>query len=361
MNDDSEVRVVRLAPRDVTTSSDHMRSFRDLILANEEQYPAIKKWLREKVFDGVRTGERVAFIGYHGSRPAISAVVKRGVTSKFCHLRINDALQNLNLGEMFFSMMATEVKRFASEVHFTLPESLWSTKSHFFKDFGFSSVNLAPKQYRSGERELRCTAPFNSVWRATRAKLPKLARMFRSGGYQLDLPLLLSIQPKFAMAIFTGSKRFEIRRRFSDRWKGARAAVLATRPMQALLGEVTIEGVQRAAPSVIWDHLGTHLGCVEADFRKYCEGASEVFAIELSNVTPYLSPVPVSQLSHLLDINLFSPQSYGDLKQSADWREAISLAAMLHASVTVRPRKLVKPLTSAITLPNETMGLFARM
>jgi predicted transcriptional regulator len=361
MNENTDVRVIRLAPHDVTSSSDHLRSFQELILANEEQYPAIKTWLREKVFDGVRTGERVAFIGYHGSRPAISAVVKRGVTSKFCHLRISDALQNLNLGEMFFSMMATEVKRFAAEVHFTLPESLWSSKAHFFKDFGFSSVDFAAKQYRSGETELRCSAPFSKVWKATRAKLPKLARMFRSGGYQLDLPLLLSIQPKFASAIFSGSKRFEIRRRFSHRWKGARAAVLATRPMHALLGEVTIAAVQQAAPSVIWDHLGDYLGCSEADFRGYCAGATEVFAIEMSDVTPYLSPVPIAQLRHLLDINLSSPQSYGDLDHSSDWREAVSFAAMLHASVTLRPDRQRKPQATAITLPQETLGLFSRV
>ena len=196
MGEETDIRVIRLGPHDVARMSGHFRAFEALILENEAKYPAIKSWTRGKVFDGIRTGERVAFVGYHGSRPAISAVVKRGPNSKFCHLRIDDDLQDLNLGEMFFAMMATEVKRFASEVHFTLPESLWEAKSAFFKDFGFSSVALAPAQYRRGESELRCSAPFARVWAATRRKLPKLGRLFRSAGYSMDIPFLLPIQPR---------------------------------------------------------------------------------------------------------------------------------------------------------------------
>jgi predicted transcriptional regulator len=261
---------------------------------------------------------------------------------------------------MFFAMMATEVKRFASEVHFTLPESLWATKAHFFEGFGFSTVDLAPKQYRRGDAELRCSAPFANVWNATRQKLTKLGRLFRSGGYQLDVPLLLSIQPRYANAIFSGAKRVEIRRRFSHRWQGARAAVLATSPQHALLGELTIASVREAAPADIWQNFAEGIGCERAAFDAYCAGADAVFAMELSDVTPYLSPVPTSQLSHLLDVELHTPQSYGDLEHSRDWREAVSLAALLHANVSVKPRTTAAMAVSQTVLPLETGRLFDR-
>jgi predicted transcriptional regulator len=360
MADDIDVRIIRLTPRDVSRASDHLRAFQQLIAANEEKYPAIGSWLRQKVFDGVRTGERVAFVGYQGFRPAISAVVKRGASSKFCHLRIDDGLHNLSLGEMFFSMMATEVKRFATEVHFTLPESLWEAKSQFFKGFGFSSVDVARTQYRRGESELRCSAPYATVWEATRRKLPKLGRLFRSSHYQLDVPLLLSIRPRHANAIFSGAKRIEIRRRFSQRWSGARAVVLATRPVGALLGEVTIESVRQAAPALIWQHFSESIGCTQAEFDAYCAGAREVFALELSDVSPYLSPVPVRQLTHLLDVELHTPQSYADLDRSPSWREAVSLSAMLHANVTVRPRAQSQGTLPSVVMPQESLPLFSR-
>jgi hypothetical protein len=92
MNDETNVRVIRLGSQDVLRMSDDLRAFEQLIVSNEEKYPAIRSWLRHKVFDGIKNGERVAFVGYHGSRPAISAVVKRGPESKFCHLRIDDDL-----------------------------------------------------------------------------------------------------------------------------------------------------------------------------------------------------------------------------------------------------------------------------
>src|SRR5437588_7391031 len=77
-----DLRVIRIGASDVSRATDHLRAFEKLILTNEDSYPQIKSWLNEKVIEGVKTGERVAFVGYHGSRPAIWAGVKRGKRSK---------------------------------------------------------------------------------------------------------------------------------------------------------------------------------------------------------------------------------------------------------------------------------------
>ncbi len=358
INTQADIRVIRLSASDVSHGTDHLRAFEKLILTNEDSYPRINRWLHEKVLDGVKTGERVAFVGYNGSQPAISAVVKRGKCSKFCHLRIDHGLQNVNLGDMFFAMMSSEVKKFASEVHFTLPESLWAEKRGFFQSFGFSSAAVSRTQYRLGEVELRCSASFENVWSATRRKLPKLARTFRSGGYHLEMPLLMSLKPCFAEAIFNGMKRYEIRKKFSRRWLGARAAILATRPTSALFGEVTIGTIRHAPPSTIWSSFGDSLGCSESEFVDYCVDAKEVFAIELTEVTPYLFPVPLRQLAYLLDRELQPPQSYSDLSESPSWREAVSLAAILHGNLTVPPKLVAHHRLQDVWLPNETKTLF---
>src|SRR6266498_1787465 len=124
-------QIVRLAEGDVRCKSDHLAKFENLILGNQPMYPEIERWYSSKVLPGIRKDERVAFIGYLNERPAVSAVVKKGSDAKFCHLRIHEALQDSNLGEVFFSLMALEIRDLAKGIHFTLPESLWKEKGPF--------------------------------------------------------------------------------------------------------------------------------------------------------------------------------------------------------------------------------------
>ena len=124
----NDFRIVRLSELDAEFKTDHIDNLENLVLANEEMYPKIDKWFKKKVIPGIKTSERVGYVGYVYEKPMISAVVKRGKNSKFCHLRINKDFQDNNLGEIFFSVMALEVRKIANEIHFTLPESLWGKK-----------------------------------------------------------------------------------------------------------------------------------------------------------------------------------------------------------------------------------------
>ncbi len=143
-----DVKVVRLGPKDARGDSAHLHALRDLIYANEDMYPGIDKWFESKVIPGLSSSERVAFVGYLEEKPAISAVVKRKDRTKFCHLRIETDLQGNHLGELFFILMALEVRNCASEIHFTLPEGLWSQKRDFFESFGFVNTTRCSVQYR---------------------------------------------------------------------------------------------------------------------------------------------------------------------------------------------------------------------
>src|SRR5687768_5128079 len=127
--------VVRLEEGDVSRRSDHFLKLRELVHAHEAMYPEIAEWFTKKVTPGVRESERIAFVGYLNEKPAVSAIVKRGAEAKFCHLHISDELQNLNLGEVFFALMANEVRDLAQTAYFTLPQSLWTSKAGFFHSF----------------------------------------------------------------------------------------------------------------------------------------------------------------------------------------------------------------------------------
>jgi predicted transcriptional regulator len=293
-------------------------------------YPAMEHWYKEKVLPGIRQSQRVAFIGYLDEQPVASAVVKKDTDAKFCHLRIDESLRDVHLGEVFFSLMALEIRDLAKNVHFTLPKSVWESKGLFFSSFGFSSAEVAETQYRLFDQELQCAGAFSCVWNSVLEKIPKLADLYAFGGFSPDSQLLMAIQPEFADRILQKKKTVEIRRRFSNRWLGHRMNLYASSPVMSLVGEARIAGIVLDKPEVIWERFQSEVGCSRAEFDVYTRGAQGVYAIEMDDIMPYRDRVPLAQISYLLNEDLTPPQSYVTLEKNRPWARAISLAACLH-------------------------------
>ena len=327
-------QIVRLAEGDVRCKTDHLADFESLILGNQQMYPEIERWYKGKVLPGIKQDERVAFIGYLNEKPAVSAVVKKGGNAKFCHLRINEALRDVHLGEVFFSLMALEIRDLATDIHFTLPESLWETKGEFFKSFGFQSAELAEAQYRLFDRELACSAKFSTVWGSVLHKIPKIADQYAFGGFAPDNQLLMSVKPEYADRIMQCKKTVELRRKFSTRWINHRINIYASAPMMSLMGEARIAGVVANKPEVIWERFHNQIGCSRAEFDAYAAGTDELYAIELDDVRPYRDRVPLTHISYLLKEQLTPPQSYMTLEKNKSWAKAVSLATYLHGCFT---------------------------
>jgi len=323
-------KIVRLAEGDVRCKTDHLSNLKELILANERMYPEIERWYQQKVLPGIRKIERVAFIGYIDDCPVASAVVKKGTNAKFCHLRVNEQLRDAHLGEVFFSLMALEIRDLAKNVYFTLPESVWQRQGAFFTSFGFSPAAPAETQYRLFEKELRCSGSFHGVWRSVLEKIPKLADLYSFGGFSTDNQLLFSVRPQYADRILQKKKTVEIRRRFSTQWLGHKINLYASAPVMSLVGEATITKIVVNKPELIWDQFYDQVGCSRLEFDFYVKGADEVYAIELDHVRPYRDRFPLVQISQLLNENLTPPQSYLTLEKNKSWAKAVSLAAYLH-------------------------------
>jgi len=324
-------QIVRLAEGDVRCKSDHLANFAELILANEQMYPEIERWYSNKVLPGIRQDERIAFIGYLDERPAVSAVVKKGADAKFCHLRIHETLRDSNLGEVFFSLMALEIRDHAKDIHFTLPESLWKDKGFFFQSFGFQSAELAEAQYRLFDNELACSAAFPVVWESVLQKIPKLADLYAMGGFSPDNQLVMSVKPEFAERIIRGKKTVELRRKFSTRWIGHRMNIYASAPVMSLVGEARIARVVAKRPELIWEDFHEQIDCSRTEFDAYAAGTEELYAIELEDVRRYRDWIPLVQISHLIKEHLTPPQSYMTLEKNKPWAKAVSIAAYLHS------------------------------
>jgi predicted transcriptional regulator len=328
-------RVVRISEADVHVGSDHLKRLRELVLENDPMYPNIEEWFDEKVMVGLRASERIGYVGYLDEKPAVSAIVKREEAAKFCHLRIKEELQDIHLGEAFFALMGLEVRGFAKEVHFTLPESLWEMENKFFKSFGFAKAVKAGHQYRLFDDELRCSAPFNIVWKAIREKLPKITRMFSINGNSLDNKVLMSIKAEHAEKVLSGEKKVEIRRKFSKRWTGSKVSIYASRPESSLVGEALISKIVVDKPENVWERFHDQIGCTKEEFNNYTRSLSEIYAIVLENATPYTKSMSICEVSNLTNKKLRPPQNYYNLNNNTNWAEAVSIGALLQGSFRI--------------------------
>ncbi len=341
----SQVTIVEIKKTDVQTWNDRAKVLKQLVTYAEGMYPGIDRWFSSKVVPGIKTSERIAYIAYESDHPIATAILKRGDSSKFCHLSIHEDFRDQDLGQMFFTLMTLEIRHQAKAIHFTLPESLWADKSGFFKSFGFSTVEKSSRQYRKGDTELACSAPLATVWSAVLSKLPALTTKFGSGGYSMDGKLLFSIKPNYANQILAGVKLVEIRKKFSERWLGRRVVLYASHPQGALVGEATIHKITRGQPSDIWSNLGPQIGSSWSDFQNYTASSQEVSAIELNDIQPYLYPVPLDQVEYILQEQLRPPQSYCELgfEKNPSWTRAASIASLLHSKCSAARRDSSTP------------------
>jgi len=327
-------KIVKLGESAARKQTDELRTLQSMLLESEPMYPAIGRWYKEKVLPGLRTRERVAYLAFEDDRAVASAVLKLGNHTKFCHVRIHEGFRDLNLGQMIFTQMAFQARhqKNVNDIHFTLPESLWNDKSGFFQSFGFEAAAKSSRQYRNGEEELYCSAPISTVWDKALEKMHLLDR-FSPGGYSFSDKILLSMHPTYAQLVFSGTKQVEIRKKFSKRWKGRQAVVYGTQPLGSLMGEVTLSEVSPGKPTDIWEKYGDRVGCSFEDFTNYVGESQEVFAIELADLKPYVSPLGLPQISHLIREELHPPQSFLDVRmdQSGPWSKAISVAGLLHS------------------------------
>jgi len=331
--------IVPLGSEAARRKTDHLAVLQNLILENEEMYPNISEWYSSKVLPGLKTCQRMAYLAFENQTPVAAAVLKLGEHAKFCHVRIVDGFRNFSLGQMIFTQMAFHARQLKSvkDIHFTLPESLWTEKQEFFASFGFTAAMRAPKQYRHGEEELYCSAPIAEVWANAKQRLHLLER-FSPGGYANDDKLLMSVGAKHAERIFNGEKRIEIRRKFSRKWRGRQVVVYGTQPIGAFMGELKISQVIIGTPSEIWDRFGERVGCSHEEFSSYVGNSNQIYALELSDINPYLAPVAISQVSYLIDEDLRPPQSFLEVKMNSShpWGRAISVIGLLHSMYTTR-------------------------
>ena len=122
---------------------------------------------------------------------------------------------------------------------------------------------------------------------------------------------LMSIHPKYAEAIFDGTKRVEFRKRKLDE-SVTHVVVYATAPISAVIGVFAIRAQQAKSPSALWRTYRSVGGIDSGSFFSYFEGHSMGVAIEIDKPKRNRYPITLKELG---DIQA-PPQSYQYLDSS---------------------------------------------
>lgn len=117
--------------------------------------------------------------------------------------------------------------------------------------------------------------------------------------------VLMSIRPKYAHAIFEGTKRVEFRkRRLAD--DVTHVVVYSTSPEQRVLGIFVVEGQHTMSPKALWEEF-SGVGNIDREaFFRYYENREEAVGIRVGSVHRLPRPLRLEE-----DLGVGNaPQSY---------------------------------------------------
>jgi predicted transcriptional regulator len=122
------------------------------------------------------------------------------------------------------------------------------------------------------------------------------------------MKVLLSIKPEFVEKIFSGEKRYEFRRAIFKKPQVSIVVVYASTPIQKVVGEFTISEILYDNVNSLWLRTRRQSGITKDLFLKYFENKNHGFAIGISRVRRYRSPLSLRK-----DFRMLPPQSYAYL------------------------------------------------
>lgn len=123
----------------------------------------------------------------------------------------------------------------------------------------------------------------------------------------MNKALLLSIKPRFADAIFAGTKIFELRKVRPKVVSGDLVLVYVTTPRCRLEGAFRVEKVLEMEPEKLWPRVRGKCGVTKSEFMGYFAGKSVGFAIGVAEAWHLDAAV---ELSEMRTEEIVPPQGY---------------------------------------------------
>ena len=121
--------------------------------------------------------------------------------------------------------------------------------------------------------------------------------------------LLLSIRPKYAIKIFNGEKKVELRKVRPQLSQGDTVLVYVSSPVKQLQGIFVVESISEAMPEQLWSQVKDIAGVSKQEFDDYYAGSKKSYGIFLKSPQTLINPISLIDLRKLWR-NFHPPQSY---------------------------------------------------
>lgn len=102
--------------------------------------------------------------------------------------------------------------------------------------------------------------------------------------------VLLSIKPKYAELIKSGTKKYEFRRKIFKKTTGCNVFIYSTSPVKKIIGVFDPSIIYQGSPYAIWDMFGAYSGISEKEFFQYFRDCEIAYAIEITNLVIFEEP-----------------------------------------------------------------------
>lgn len=121
--------------------------------------------------------------------------------------------------------------------------------------------------------------------------------------------VLLSVKPRFADAITSGTKTVELRRRGLDARPGATVVLYASAPTMAIVGTAQLCEVLSLPHPEAWRRFQDALGVSRKEFDAYLDGSATAVLLRLTCPQRLDRPITLQQLRSAAG-SFWPPQSY---------------------------------------------------
>lgn len=116
--------------------------------------------------------------------------------------------------------------------------------------------------------------------------------------------ILLSIKPEYVNRIFSGTKRYEYRKRLAKE-KVDEIIIYCTYPIMKVVGSVSIIGVKQGNPQELWEETENFSGIEYSDYMEYFETSDTAYAYVLGDFKKFQNVKLLKEYG--ID---FAPQSF---------------------------------------------------
>lgn len=121
--------------------------------------------------------------------------------------------------------------------------------------------------------------------------------------------LLLSVRPRFAEMLLSGTKTAELRRTPVRAQEGSTGLIYASSPERALVGAFRSAGVHSDGPEKTWRRWSSRFGLTRDEFDVYVAGCDRVTTVLIGDVRAFPDPVPLESLRSRWE-QFTAPQSF---------------------------------------------------